>query len=539
MTRRAGTLLLILLTAAPATGEVNLDPGDVSYPSSQALPVEDDFHGIDFEVAPDYREDWKRHAGILGPTMTDEGVRFRHHAPDANFVSIVGDFNDWDPEASPLARDLQGTWSGTVPIEDGGWRYAFVVDGERVKDPENPASRETPANLVNGTEPAAEQTPSIETSYLVLKHGAIAIPRPAGVRDTRANLTGTYDRVNAVALAGSLTYENRVELHPRLGLGLGYSFGRERMFYEVSAIQPFFGDGIVDIGASAYRRNATPDADRVDDVENTLATFFFREDWRDYYEAEGIAATTGWNITESQRLGLRWRQEDHRAVTKTTDWGLFGGDKAMRENPAADEGELHGLALNYVIDTRNDRRNPNRGMWVGASYEWAGEDFGGDFQFRKGVLDVRRYQEISRGYYADFRVSGGHLTQGKHWMETGTVGMSSDWVKVEGWGAYPEQEKFYLGGVGTMRATQFKSLAGDRMLLANAEFRVEIFHDFQAAVFADIGDAWNSQQTDPDIHTDAGIGFQDSESSFRVNFAKKMDRDDDEIFVSARIRRMF
>jgi outer membrane protein assembly factor BamA len=90
-----------------------------------------------------------------------------------------------------------------------------------------------------------------------------------------------------------------------------------------------------------------------------------------------------------------------------------------------------------------------------------------------------------------------------------------------------------------MRATQFKSLAGDRMLLANAEFRVEIFRDFQAAVFADIGDAWNSQETDADIHTDAGIGFQDSESSFRVNLAKKMDRDDDEIFVSARIRRMF
>jgi hypothetical protein len=72
--------------------------------------------------------------------------------------------------------------------------------------------------------------------------------------------------------------------------------------------------------------------------------------------------------------------------------------------------------------------------------------------------------------------------------------------------------------------------------------RVEIFRDFQAVAFVDVGDAWERGAADMDLKTDAGIGFQDADSSFRLNFARKMDgRDDgdDGIVVSARIKRMF
>jgi len=526
-----------LLIGPPAFAEVNPNPGDVPSPSPSNLQDEEDYRGIDFEIAGDYQEDWKRRAGECGLFMTQDGVTFRWKDPQAKTVSIVGDFNEWKPGADPLEQGELGIFKATIPIEDGGWRYLFIVDGEWKRDPENPASQPAP----EGIRPILESQDSggNEASYLRIKHGEIVVPRSARMRDARADVTATYDRVNALALLGNLSYENPTELHPRLGFGLGYSFGRERVLYEVSVVQPFFSEGLFDAGVAAYRQNATPDEERVGDVENTLAAAFFREDWRDYYEAEGFAATAGWNVTKKQRFGGRCRKEDHRAVSKTTDWGLFGGDKRMRENPAMDEGELRAVALTYDIDSRNDRRNPTRGNRVGAVYEWAGEELGGDFQYRKAVLDVRRYQEISRGYYADFRIAGGHLTHGKRWIQAGSGGAAEGLAKVEGWGAYPLQERFYLGGVGTMRATQFKSLGGDRMLLANAELRVEIFRHFQAAVFADVGDAWSSHHRDPDIRTDAGIGFQDSESSFRLNLARKMDRNDDEIFVSARIRRMF
>ena len=530
------TTIALLLLGRIAWAEVNPDPGDVPYPPPE-FPGEEDFEGIDFEIAEDYR-DWQPRAGELGPFMTADGVTFRWRDSEARTVSVVGDFNDWKIGADPLERGELGVYKTTIPIEDGGWRYLLVVDGEWRTDPENPATRDAPEGILPILESQVGGSRD-KASYLRIKNGEIVIPRSPRTRDARAGITATYDRVNAVALLGNLTYNNPTELHPRLGFGLGYSFGRERVLYEVGVVQPFFSSGVCDLGLSVYRSNATPDRERVGDVENTLATIFFREDWRDYYEAEGFAATAGWNVTKSQRFGGRYRMEDHQAVSKTTDWGLFRTDKDMRENPAMDEGQMRALALTYNIDTRNEERNPTRGNRVRAMYEWAGEELGGDFQFRKAVLDLRRYQEISTGYYADFRVAGGHLTHGKQWVEAGSGGMAAGTVKEEGWSAYPVQERFYLGGVGTMRATNFKSLEGDRMLLANVEFRVEVVRHFQAAVFADIGDAWASQSADPDIHTDAGIGFQDSESTFRVNLATKLDRGGGDLFVSARIRRMF
>jgi 1,4-alpha-glucan branching enzyme len=43
----------------------------------------------------------------------------------------VGDFNDWDPKATPLrAAATGGVWSVDVPIQPGRHLYAFVVDGK-------------------------------------------------------------------------------------------------------------------------------------------------------------------------------------------------------------------------------------------------------------------------------------------------------------------------------------------------------------------------------------------------------------------------
>ena len=39
-------------------------------------------------------------------------------------VSVLGDFNEWDPLAHPLKKRSNGTRSATVEL-DGGKRYAF------------------------------------------------------------------------------------------------------------------------------------------------------------------------------------------------------------------------------------------------------------------------------------------------------------------------------------------------------------------------------------------------------------------------------
>lgn len=49
----------------------------------------------------------------------------------AKSVAVVGDFNRWDAEATPLARSSIGTWAATIRLSPGRHEYAFLVDGKR------------------------------------------------------------------------------------------------------------------------------------------------------------------------------------------------------------------------------------------------------------------------------------------------------------------------------------------------------------------------------------------------------------------------
>ena len=58
-------------------------------------------------------------------------------------VVLVGDFNDWNPAATPLHRASDGVWLVTVPLRPGRYRYTFIVDGTRWRrDPAAPPALE-------------------------------------------------------------------------------------------------------------------------------------------------------------------------------------------------------------------------------------------------------------------------------------------------------------------------------------------------------------------------------------------------------------
>ena len=65
-------------------------------------------------------------------------VQFVLVDPKARKVSIVGDFNDWDPAATPLDSS-KGVWTAEVELPTGPQSYAFVVDGSKwIADPGAP-----------------------------------------------------------------------------------------------------------------------------------------------------------------------------------------------------------------------------------------------------------------------------------------------------------------------------------------------------------------------------------------------------------------
>lgn len=73
-------------------------------------------------------------------TDTVRLVQFVLVAPGASKVTVAGDFNDWNPAATPLQPvRAGGVWMVSVPLAPGRYEYSFIVDGESwVADPSAP-----------------------------------------------------------------------------------------------------------------------------------------------------------------------------------------------------------------------------------------------------------------------------------------------------------------------------------------------------------------------------------------------------------------
>jgi hypothetical protein len=67
-------------------------------------------------------------------------VHFALVAPRASRVAVVGDFNGWDPVATPMRKLRSGaTWTAAIAVPEGRYAYAFVVDGRTwMPDPTAP-----------------------------------------------------------------------------------------------------------------------------------------------------------------------------------------------------------------------------------------------------------------------------------------------------------------------------------------------------------------------------------------------------------------
>ena len=64
----------------------------------------------------------------MGGRLTAGGAHFSVWAPEAQFVSVIGDFNDWKRSAHPLkVRGNSGIWEGFVPAARKGQVYKFHV----------------------------------------------------------------------------------------------------------------------------------------------------------------------------------------------------------------------------------------------------------------------------------------------------------------------------------------------------------------------------------------------------------------------------
>ncbi|MEZ4971401.1 MAG: isoamylase early set domain-containing protein [Flavobacteriaceae bacterium] len=64
-------------------------------------------------------------------------VTFSVPAEDAKKVTVVGDFNNWNPKESALKKLKNGTFKGTFDLpKESTYEFKYIVDGNYVNEAE-------------------------------------------------------------------------------------------------------------------------------------------------------------------------------------------------------------------------------------------------------------------------------------------------------------------------------------------------------------------------------------------------------------------
>ena len=305
---------------------------------------------------------------------------------------------------------------------------------------------------------------------------------------------------------------------------VGYGFESYRWRYEIGLKRSWFWTNTLEFGVAHYDVTDTMDRWIVSGLENSLAALLFREDFMDYFRRKGWRFHASQRISETYVLGLELRTDRYETMKKRTDWSIFGGDKEFRLNPPVVQGRMESIVATAQIDLMGYRK----GWTFQGEYEKAGDPFGGDYDFHRIWLQGKRYQPTIGNQRAVI-----HLMAGLH---RGTL---------------PEQKRFDVGGIESLRGYPFKAFTGNRMLLGNVYYLfggdllgrtgIPVVKSLQLILFSDTGvafDQFHGLQL-RDLKTDIGVALADMENTLRINLAKRLDRGGEPIEITVRLLRKY
>lgn len=92
----------------------------------------------------------KAAAESCGVKQAGNVVVFSVYCPNASVVQLAGDFNNWQPQQSPMRRaDKKDYWETRLSLQPGRYCYRFVVDGKWRQDSSNNSSEANPYGELN------------------------------------------------------------------------------------------------------------------------------------------------------------------------------------------------------------------------------------------------------------------------------------------------------------------------------------------------------------------------------------------------------
>ncbi|MBW3660075.1 MAG: outer membrane protein assembly factor [Gemmatimonadetes bacterium] len=304
-----------------------------------------------------------------------------------------------------------------------------------------------------------------------------------------------YSRVDGAVPALGFRLEPRdPDRWPSVEARIGFATTRERVYGAVDVGQrlPLAGDLVGRIGVGWFHRSQTFDDWKVSKRENDLATFLVGTDLVDWWRERGWRFGLGLESALGDRsVQVEFLAAEQFSQVNRSPFVLFG-DGDFRDNPPVAEGDLRSVRARYVHDTRDVQSPllPSPGWVVTIEAESAVEALGGDLEFLRGFLDLRRYTRFGRDTWWDHRL---------------VVHAGSD---------LPRQRLPVLGGAGSLRGFPAAAFVAEELAVqGSSELRLPLpvtdwiapfFLSWHVAGLADVGTVDDELE---EWHADVGLGL--------------------------------
>lgn len=311
-----------------------------------------------------------------------------------------------------------------------------------------------------------------------------------------------YNRVEGLFLGPSFTVNTVFGPQVTLRLRGGYSFKLERWEGAFGVERSWFDRNRFGIGANWHDMTDTEDRWRIGDQEASALALLFGTETQDYFRRSGYELYVYQRMASQSTVRVGYQEDDYESLTKNTNWSLFHRKEIKRRNPPVDAGRMKSGTVSYTFDHKG-----NGDTWrFWAEAEMAGEDFGGDFDFKRYQAELRQTSRLSPSQSLALRARWGL-----------------------GEGGVPPQKQFGIGGIGTLPGYGYEAFTGTRMVLLNLEYRMADALDDECAfvAFWGAGQAWEKGEKAElgDLKANVGMAVElGGQDGLRVGWAVPIGR---------------
>ncbi|MFC1556623.1 DUF5686 family protein [candidate division KSB1 bacterium] len=299
-----------------------------------------------------------------------------------------------------------------------------------------------------------------------------------------------YNRVEGLQLNYRLSVANSFLRSGAFAFKGGYGFGDDRWKGEASLLHYFDRKNRFFIEGNIFDTiNSDESRQRLSTTKNTISSFFFNTDYRDYYYKKGGSIGLGMKITDNFAVKLSGISQTEETAENHVKFSLTRIKTPFRLNPEIMEGDFRGLRMSFLYNTGSLNAD------IHAEYTDR-ENLHSDFAY--STLRGRLSRTMKVDKLNSFYVS--------------LAGMTSD-------GDLPSQRWFDFGGKsflnynGNLRGTGYKAFTGDRALYGTVEYMRYLLDMFD---FTAEDTRWNSFRRTTKITLWTGFGWSELLGGNRV-----------------------